>query len=191
MFSQGPLYTDHATTARLNALEVGLARVQSLLRNQPQTNKPQTQQAAQELSPSDPSPGVRASDPTQQEPADRDSPRLSTRPVVEAAVDIYIKFCDFQPLPLFSLTTWKTSFASWDVELLLSIVASALRFTDGRDLGISILDVDKRQYAAAAQKLVMHKVSYGPMDISTIQFLCILILNEFHDGYTARAGVFS
>ncbi|KIW12783.1 hypothetical protein PV08_07970 [Exophiala spinifera] len=191
-FSQSALFTDNATTARLNALEAGLAQIQNLLRHQSQD-----QHATHDLSLSESpangglSDSIGQSDSVRQERGDRDTPPLPPKPVVEAAVDVYMKFCNFQPLPLFSPQNWRDSFASWDVELLLSIVASALRFKDRWDLGINILDVDKRQYAAAAQKLVMHKVSYGPVDVSTIQCLCILSLNEFHDGYTARAGVFS
>lgn len=71
--------------------------------------------------------------------------------------------------------------ASRDNELLLSIHALAARFSlsDGTSsdaIGSAISD----ESADNARIMVMQKVSQGPVELSTIQSLCILSLREFN-----------
>lgn len=181
---QGQSLTGSRTGARLDALEAGLAQVQSLFHQQKQTRQSPTA-TPHSTSEQSTQPGQSLL------PDSRATTGLPPWHVVEAAADVYMKFCNFQPLPLFSSTGWKSLLPSWDTELLLCIVASALRFPNEVHIASDSLSADERQYTAIAQKLVMQRVSHGPVNISTIQCLCILSLNEFNDGYTARASAFS
>ncbi|KIX04972.1 uncharacterized protein Z518_05844 [Rhinocladiella mackenziei CBS 650.93] len=74
----------------------------------------------------------------------------------------------------------------------MSILALSTRFVSG-DMASQIADrpcfvVD---YTNSARELVMHRVTHGPVQLSTIQALCILSLVEFNDGNTPRASTYS
>jgi hypothetical protein len=93
--------------------------------------------------------------------------------------ELYLLYCDCQPLPLFHRATFISSLPNRDPEVIYAILALAMRFS-GRDRAQnSALFGQINSYAEVARKLVMKKVLEGPVEISTLQCLCLLSLVEF------------
>ncbi|PLB38272.1 Zn(II)2Cys6 transcription factor [Aspergillus candidus] len=101
------------------------------------------------------------------------------------AAHLYLRCCNYQPLPLFHPEGFVESMASRDQELVLAIQAISLRFTAGPAAdGVSL-----RGHATRARSLVMERVNYGRLEVSSLQTLCLLALYEFSTGNIAQAGL--
>lgn len=91
---------------------------------------------------------------------------------------LYLEFCESQPLPLFHRPTFIPSLQTRDVEIIYAVLALALRFSDSHeDANLQIELVNG--YAEVARGLVMKRVSEGPVELSTLQCLCLLSLVDF------------
>lgn len=76
------------------------------------------------------------------------------------------------------------SLNSRDPEIILSIVALAMRFADSAFIhGIEDLDQRSRDLAEKVHTIVMKRVSNGPIELSTLQCLCLLSLIDFASRY--------
>lgn len=89
-------------------------------------------------------------------------------------MELYLKYCNCQPLPLFSPQYLKATLSSRDPELLLALISLAARFSPEFPVGMS------QGSAEEAQRLVMLRVSQGVVELSTLQTLCMLSLREFN-----------
>jgi hypothetical protein len=92
--------------------------------------------------------------------------------------ELYLLYCDSQPLPLFHRDGFLASLQTREAELLFAILALASRFsytyhnsTDSASL--------VNGYAEVARGLIMKRVSEGPVELSTLQCLCLLSLVDF------------
>ncbi|KIW82602.1 hypothetical protein Z517_05629 [Fonsecaea pedrosoi CBS 271.37] len=119
------------------------------------------------------------------------SDRLPPWSVVGDFVQLYLQHCNCQPLPLFSPEVLTATFSSRDPELLLSILALVSRFEMGNPV-VSDADLVRmfERWASQARELIMRRVTYGPVELSTIQALCLLSLGEFNHGNTPRASTY-
>ncbi|KAJ5090307.1 C6 transcription factor [Penicillium argentinense] len=104
--------------------------------------------------------------------------------------ELYLSYCDSQPLPLFHRSSFLASLPIRDVEIIYAILALGLRFSDtyhdARELAEQV-----NSYAEVARGLVMKRVSEGPVEISTLQCLCLLGLVDFTNGNTHRSSIHS
>jgi hypothetical protein len=92
--------------------------------------------------------------------------------------ELYLLYCDSQPLPLFYRDSFLSSLQTRETELLFAILALAFRFSyayHNRADSTSLIN----GYAEVARGLVMKRVSEGPVELSTLQSLCILSLVDF------------
>ncbi|KAF2138878.1 uncharacterized protein K452DRAFT_85780 [Aplosporella prunicola CBS 121167] len=109
---------------------------------------------------------------------------------VIVVAESYLTYCNCQPLPLFDQGHFLSSLSGRDPELLFSVLALAGRFSDepifqrNRDSVIN-------GFADTARDVVMRRVSQGPVELSTLQSLCILSLVDFSNGNTHRASIYS
>jgi len=109
---------------------------------------------------------------------------------ISSAADLYLTYLNCQPLPLFSPQYLTETLASRDDELLLSIFVAAARFSPLVGAASDpISSPAGEEIANDATKLVMRKVSQGPVELSTIQSLCILSLREFNRKYPDHSSL--
>lgn len=92
--------------------------------------------------------------------------------------ELYLLYCDSQPLPLFHRSSFLSSLQSREVEIIYAIMALALRFADSQYKSMDVMEV-VNTYAEVARGLVMKRVSEGPVELSTLQCLCLLSLVDF------------
>jgi hypothetical protein len=71
-----------------------------------------------------------------------------------------------------------TTIRDRDPELIFAILALALRFSD-HPLSRDSLEQHTLDYADIARTMVMRRVSEGPVELSTLQSLCLLSLVDF------------
>lgn len=92
--------------------------------------------------------------------------------------ELFLTFCNSQPLPLFSQSVPLASLRSRDPELLLAMDAHCIRF---QGLGIKDREIELEIKAKTerACQLVMGRLADGSVELSTIQALCLLSLLEF------------
>lgn len=100
--------------------------------------------------------------------------------MIERVAKLYLMYCDCQPLPLFHSQTFMQSLRTRDPEIIYAIIALAMRFVDDMVLH-GFEDADKRSgdFAEKAREIVMKRVSRGPVELSTLQCLCLLSLIDF------------
>lgn len=103
--------------------------------------------------------------------------RVPSWDIVTLLVDQFLRYCNYQPLPLFSPPHLRATLRSRDDELLLAILALSVRFSYTTDTNF---DTKASEYASSSRSLVMTRLSQGPVELSTIQTLCILSLLEFN-----------
>ncbi|KAE9969435.1 hypothetical protein EG328_005034 [Venturia inaequalis] len=104
----------------------------------------------------------------------------------------YLMYCDCQPLPLFDFQTFMQSLRTRDPEIIYAILALAMRFADNTFVqGPKDADKRSRDIAEKARELVMKRVSNGPVELSTLQCLCLLSLIDFTNGNKNRASLHS
>ncbi|TID24780.1 hypothetical protein E6O75_ATG03985 [Venturia nashicola] len=104
----------------------------------------------------------------------------------------YLKYCDCQPLPLFHFQTFMQSLRMRDPEIIYVILALAIRFAD--DIlthGSENADKQSRDLAEKAREIVMERITNGPVELSTLQCLCLLSLIDFTNGNKNRASLHS
>lgn len=116
------------------------------------------------------------------------SPRTSSIPRESVALppledishiaDLYLLYCDSQPLPLFCRDGFLASLQAREAEVLFAILALASRFSLSYQNGDDSNDL-VNGYAEVARGLVMKRVSDGPVELSTLQSLCLLSLVDF------------
>ncbi|KIW31360.1 uncharacterized protein PV07_03016 [Cladophialophora immunda] len=175
---------DQGTADRLGALEAQVAEMRKLLERQPNSV---TQPVPSIL------PGTATSH------IDLDTPSLDVSPcdglppwsVVGHYVQLYLKHCNCQPLALFSPEVLMTNFTSREPELILAMLTLASRF-DTATPNVSQMDISRmfESRATQARELIMSRVTHGPIELSTIQALCLLSLAEFNHGNTPRASTY-
>jgi hypothetical protein len=95
-----------------------------------------------------------------------------------AAAELYLLYCDCQPLPLFERNTFITSLANRDPVVLFSILALSLRFSDDSHYPHNMMETIYG-FAESARLLVMQSISNGPIELSTLQSLCLLTIVDF------------
>ena len=93
---------------------------------------------------------------------------------------LYLLYCESQPLPLFHRDTFLESLKDRDPEVVYAMLALSTRFLEqpARQGTSGIVD-HVNNYAEAARHLVMRRVSEGPVELSTLQSLCLLSLVDF------------
>lgn len=96
--------------------------------------------------------------------------------------DLYLLYCDSQPLPLFCRDGFLASLQARETEVLFAILALASRFSFSYQNGDDSTDL-VNGYAEVARGLVMKRVSDGPVELSTLQSLCLLSLVDFTSQY--------
>ena len=94
--------------------------------------------------------------------------------IIFSAAEAYLLYCDSQPLPLFDRSSFNSNLKDRDAEVLFSILALALRFTD-----FSAEVKDASRYVEVARTIISQKIFEGKVELSTIQSLCLLSLVDF------------
>ncbi|KAJ5032247.1 uncharacterized protein L3040_008855 [Drepanopeziza brunnea f. sp. 'multigermtubi'] len=119
-----------------------------------------------------------------------DAAPLPPREVILGAAETYLQYCDCQPLPLFHRSSFIYTLRDRQPEVLLSILALALRFTDTSGSSSSQARLISG-YVESARTIISKKIFEGLVELSTIQSLCLLTLVDFADGHTRRASIHS
>lgn len=97
---------------------------------------------------------------------------------IVAAAELYLLYCDCQPLPLFDRDSFINTLENRDPEVLLCLLALTSRFSDDVSIRSNLFEVVKG-YIKAARALVIRRLSDGPIELSTLQSLCLMSLVEF------------
>lgn len=97
---------------------------------------------------------------------------------VVAIAELYLLYCESQPLPIFHTGSFINSLQSRDIEVIYAILALCLRFSTSHR-SASNLSEQVNGYAEVARGLVMKRVSEGPVEVSTLQCLCLLSMVDF------------
>jgi hypothetical protein len=101
--------------------------------------------------------------------------------VIYSAGEIYLQYCDCQPLPLFHRGSFLSTLHHRDPELLFAILALTSRFSSHPMSGCSVGD-----YIEASRDVAMQRVYEGKVELSTLQSLSLLALVDFTSKYDAR-----
>lgn len=99
--------------------------------------------------------------------------------------ELYLTYCHSQPLPLFQKEGFLNSLGSRDPEIVYAMLALSIRFSpeeSSRTGGFTSLI---NGYTEVARGLVMRRVSEGPIELSTLQSLCLLSLVDFASNVAA------
>jgi hypothetical protein len=91
---------------------------------------------------------------------------------------LYLLYCDSQPLPLFDPDCFLAIIKTREAELLFAILALASRFSYSYHNNTDSASL-VNGYTEVARGLVMKRVSEGPVELSTLQCLCLLSLVDF------------
>ena len=100
---------------------------------------------------------------------------LDNQSSILRAAELYLNFCNYQPLPLFDAQDFVETIATRDPELILAIQAISLRFEREVEIGEARI----LQYAKDARSLVMDRINNGDLELSALQTLCLLAMFEF------------
>lgn len=92
--------------------------------------------------------------------------------------ELYLTFCNAQPLLLFPHRSSLASLGKRDPELLLAIEALGVRFKRPGVIDQELQLEIKRKTERACQ-MVMMRLASGTVELSTIQTLCLLSMLEF------------
>jgi hypothetical protein len=104
---------------------------------------------------------------------------LPTWEKVLAVAELYLLYCESQPFPLFHRESFLSSLSTRDPEILYAVLALSIRFSDEDCQGSNDLATHVSGYTEVARGLVMRRVSEGPVELSTLQCLCLLSLIDF------------
>ncbi|KAJ5225861.1 hypothetical protein N7468_007086 [Penicillium chermesinum] len=119
--------------------------------------------------------------------SDNSSTKYSPDP---SAIQLYLKFCNSQPLSLFPQNTVAVSLENRDPELVLCLEALGIRF-HGHGIQDSEVAMRIRKNTEQASKVVMTRLLDGCVELSTIQTFCLLSVLEFTAGNIIRAGYYA
>ena len=97
---------------------------------------------------------------------------------------LYLIYCHAQPLPLFHRDSFLNSLGSRDPEIIYAMLALSIRFSDDVNSTTNDLTSLINSYTEVARGLVMKRVSEGPIELSTLQSLCLLSLVDFASNTT-------
>lgn len=106
---------------------------------------------------------------------------------IVASAELYLLYCDCQPLALFDRDSFIRTLESRDPEVLLSMLALASRFSDDPNVRANLTEIVK-SYVEAARGLVIRRLSDGPIELSTLQSLCLLSLVDFTSKLSLRCS---
>jgi hypothetical protein len=178
--TRGSLQSGHSpesqTADRLSILEQGMAQIQSLLRAQSRPRDSPLHDLPAESNIASRTGGS----PNQDE--------APSWPEIQRAGELYSTFCDSQPLPLFSPEQWIDSLWSRDTEVIHALIALTERFDTTKS--VTARTQRYNDFLNSARKRVMKRVAEGPVELSTIQTLCLLGLIAFNGSYTAQASTY-
>ncbi|KAI9931235.1 hypothetical protein MW887_010897 [Aspergillus wentii] len=110
---------------------------------------------------------------------------------VQSIAELYLIYCDSQPLPLFHRDSFLGTLGSRDPEIIYAILALSIRFSDYSYRDTADLVNTVNGYAEVARGLVTRRISEGPVELSTLQCLCLLSLVDFTNGNTHRSSIHS
>ncbi|KAB8239489.1 hypothetical protein ETB97_003149 [Aspergillus alliaceus] len=110
---------------------------------------------------------------------------------VLAIAELYLLYCDSQPLPLFHRDSFLSSLGNRDPEVIYAILALTIRFAENQYRDADDLAARISGYTEVARGLVMRRISEGPVELSTLQCLCLLSLVDFTNGNTHRSSIHS
>jgi hypothetical protein len=88
-------------------------------------------------------------------------------------------YCDCQPIPLFHRASFLASLGQRDPEVIYVVLALAIRFCPQSFLQTENVSNLIKIYAESARTLVIKRVLEGPVELSTLQCLCLLSLVDF------------
>ncbi|KAL1987504.1 hypothetical protein VTN96DRAFT_3431 [Rasamsonia emersonii] len=111
---------------------------------------------------------------------------------VVSIAELYLLYCDCQPLPLFHRATFLASLGQRDPEIIYAVLALAIRFCPPSFFKNTDNVTDLiTTYAESARTLVIKRVLEGPVELSTLQCLCLLSLVDFTNGNTHHASIYT
>ena len=87
-------------------------------------------------------------------------------------METYIRRCDCQPLSIFDVDDLRQNFGSCKPEVLFSILALSLRFSESSQLLGETAQL-ALQYTNATRKIIMGKIVEGDVEMTTLQALCL------------------
>lgn len=91
---------------------------------------------------------------------------------------LYLQYCESQPLPLFHRDSFLGSLQTRDSEVIFAMLALASRFSYSHSNKTESTGL-VNGYAEVSRGLIMKRVSEGPVELSTLQCLCLLSLVDF------------
>ena len=92
---------------------------------------------------------------------------------------LYLLYCESQPLPLFHRATFVRTLGGRDPEIIYAVLALSVRFSGELCANDDELVDMVNSYAEVARGLVTKRVWEGPVELSTLQSLCLLSLVDF------------
>lgn len=98
---------------------------------------------------------------------------------VLSIAELYLLYCESQPLPLFHRTTFVRTLGGRDPEITYAVLALSVRFSEDLYTNDDELVDMVNSYAEVARGLVTKRVWEGPVELSTLQSLCLLSLVDF------------
>lgn len=104
---------------------------------------------------------------------------LPTWDKIASMSELYLLYCDSQPLPLFCRTGFLDTLGSRDPEIIYAMLALSTRFSESSYGSSNELVGIVNSYTETARNLVAKRVWEGPIELSTLQSLCILSLVDF------------
>lgn len=104
---------------------------------------------------------------------------LPTWDKVLSIAELYLLYCESQPLPLFCRVNFLSTLGSRDLEVIYAMVALSIRFSEPSFGSADGLVDMVNSYAEVARGLVTKRVWEGPVELSTLQSLCLLSLVDF------------
>lgn len=98
---------------------------------------------------------------------------------IASVSELYLLYCESQPLPLFCRTSFVDTLSSRDPEIIYAILALSTRFSESSNGSSNELVNMVNSYTETTRNLVSKRVWEGPVELSTLQSLCILSLVDF------------
>jgi hypothetical protein len=102
---------------------------------------------------------------------------------------LYLRYCDCQPLSLFQQSDFVSTFVDRDPAIVYGVFALTSRFSDRDTSRPSAVTRKSRMYAQAAQRRAMMQVTEGRIELATLQALCLLSLAEFQNADLTQARI--
>ncbi|KAJ5173148.1 hypothetical protein N7492_005741 [Penicillium capsulatum] len=109
---------------------------------------------------------------------------------VPSGTELYLVYCNSQPLLLFPSGMSVTTLGKRDPELLAAMDALGTRFS-GKSVQETHIEAQIKQNQAKACQLAMARLASGNVELPTIQTFCLLSVLEFTAGNIVRAGFFT